>query len=139
MSILDDAEKAMAKAKKMADQADVVLNKKKQVDTLKIRRKGVEKGKGQIQDYTDDVRKIGTEMSDTAESLSRGFSGVTSMSTAANTINSNAGSVYDMTTTGDIDALGDESYRLSRAIGNAERELTNAEYELDKISREDMD
>lgn len=58
MSILDDAEKAMAKAKKMADQADVVLNKKKQVDTLKIRRKGVEKGKGQIQDYTEDRKSV---------------------------------------------------------------------------------
>ena len=59
MSILDDAEKALAKAKKMADQAGVVINKKKAVDTLKRRRKGVEKGKGQIQDYTDDARKIG--------------------------------------------------------------------------------
>ena len=139
MSILDDAEKALAKAKKMADQAGVVINKKKAVDTLKRRRKGVEKGKGQIQDYTEDARKIGTDMSDTAECLSRGFSGVTSMSTAANTISSDTGTVYDMTATGDIDALGDESYRLARAIGNAERELTNAEYELDKISREDLD
>ena len=54
-------------------------------------------------------------------------------------ISSDTGTVYDMTATGDIDALGDESYRLARAIGNAERELTNAEYELDKISREDLD